>query len=37
MTKLSVAGTERSPIMHEFLAAKAMVDGAKGWNGAGED
>jgi hypothetical protein len=29
MTKLSVASTERSPIMHGFLAAEATVDAAK--------
>ena len=37
MTKLSVASAGRSPIMHELLAAEAMVDGAKGWNGVGEE
>jgi hypothetical protein len=29
MTKLSVASAGRSPIIHEFLAAEATVDGAK--------
>ena len=30
MTKLSVASAGRCPIIHEFLAAEATVDGAKG-------
>ena len=30
MTKLSVASAGRSPIIHEFLAAEATVDGEKG-------